>query len=119
MIDEGGKLAFRLIKDPQLPDVTSLCEETRLNISPQVWLSCEVKIWGLPRPYQMQSFLKLDKPITEARCRSSVARRRIVEPSRISQRFFEGWNQYWQRDVDDELPERCGQFYTYGTEFPS
>ena len=121
MIDEGGKLAFRLIKDPQLPDVTSLCEETRLIISPQVWPTCEVKVSGLQRPYQMQSlvcdgikwvileagesFLKLDKPITEAQCRSSIARRRIVEPSRISQRFFEGWNQYWQRDVDDELPD--------------
>ena len=57
MIDEGGKLAFRLIKDPQLPDVTSLCEETRLNISPQVWPTCEVKVFGLLRSYQMQSLV--------------------------------------------------------------
>ena len=121
MIDEGGKLAFRLIKDPQLPEVTSLCEETRLNLLPQVWPTCEVKVWGLIRPYQLQSIvlggktwvvldanknsLKLDNPITEAQCQSAIARRRIVEPSLISQCFFEGWNQYWKRDVEDELPD--------------
>ena len=49
--------------------------------------------------------LKLDKPITETQCRSAVAHRRIVEPSLISQRFFEGWNQYWERDSDDVLPD--------------
>ena len=121
MIDEGGKLAFRLIQDPQLPEVTSLCEETRLDLLPQVWPTCEVKVRGLLRPFQLQSvvlggktwvvldanenLLKLDNPITEAQCRSAIARRRIVEPSLISQCFFEGWNQYWKRDVEDELPE--------------
>ena len=47
----------------------------------------------------------MDKPITEAQCNSAVAHRRIVELSLISQKFFEGWNQYWQRDSDDDLPD--------------
>ena len=50
------------------------------------------------------NWLKLDLPITEVQCKSAVANRRIVEPSQISQRFFEGWNQYWQRDSGDDLP---------------
>ena len=61
MIDEGGKLAFRLIKDPQLPEVTSLCENTGLNLLPQSWPTCEVKVWGLARPFQLQS---LHSPMT-------------------------------------------------------
>ena len=32
MIDEGGKMAFRLIKDPQLPEVTSLIENIELHL---------------------------------------------------------------------------------------
>ena len=120
MIDEGGKMAFRLIKDPQLPEVTSLCENMELHPLPQEWPTCIVKLSGLECHDQVQTltlahdtwvvidsgadWLKLDKPITEVQCNSAVANRRIVEPSQISQRFFEGWNQYWQRDSVDDLP---------------
>ena len=88
---------------------------------PQEWPTCEVKLLGLEQHYQVQTltlasdtwvvidsgagWLKVDKPITEMQCKSAVACRRIVEPSQISLKFFEGWNQYWQRDSVYDLPD--------------
>ena len=124
----GGALPCRLIRDHQVPRLEELRLKRVLQLAPQRWMP-DGLAWV---KYRDVSFLKVGDKLSgeieveirdivdnKVQLSSRVTRRQAAhmiwtkvstEPEEWCREVLDGWNKYWRRDADEEVPEAARRY---------
>ena len=124
----GGSLPFRLMREPQAPEVLELRMNVAVRLAPQQWLPCgkawlklknadqfkpgdqldgdqKVSVVSVQAPY-----ISISAAISRRTAASLYKSWVEADPSVWAPHFLEQWNVYWQRDDSDDLPAGSQEF---------
>ena len=117
----GGALPFRLLREPQAPELLELQMRVPIKLAPQKWLPCGKARLKLLNAHEFRPGDQLDGDLSltvvavqvpyisvsqaVSRRTASLSKTWIeADPTVWSKHVLDQWNTFWQRDTDDELP---------------